>query len=174
MLSKIYILLVLFCFIGTNMFSQTTNTKKWRKTERDSMEAALLMIDDGNFLLALPFYETLYNAHPKEEFLKYCYGKSALYRSDKHEIALQLLAEVYEKSKKVENIDYDLARANHFNYKFDEAIALLDKKLSSKKVSPEDRKKLTQLKDYCLNGKEFYAHPTTAKSAAACQIPANF
>ncbi len=163
MLSKIYVLLILLCFIGANLFSQTTNTKKWRKTENDSMTAALLMLDDGNFLLALPFYENLYNNHPKEEFLKYCYGKCALYRSDKHEVALKLLGEVYEKSKKVENIEYDFARANHYNYKFDEAIALVEKCLVSKKVSAETKKNAAQLKQYCINGKEFYAHPTNAK-----------
>jgi hypothetical protein len=163
MLNRIYVLLVLFCFIALNVFSQSTNTKKWRKTENDSMQGALLMIDDGNYLLALPFYEKLYNAHPKEEFLKYCYGKCALYRSDKHDVALKLLSEVYEKSKKVENIEYDLARANHYNYKFDEAIALIEKCLINKKVSPETKKNATQLKQYCINGKELYAHPTAAK-----------
>lgn len=163
MLHRIYVLLVLFCFVGLNLISQTTNTKKWRKTENDSMQSALLMLDDGNFLLALPLYENLYNAHPKEEFLKYCYGKCALYRSDKHEVALKLLGEVYEKSKKVENIEYDFARANHYNYKFDEAIALVEKCLVRKKVSAETKKNAAQLKQYCINGKDFYAHPTEAK-----------
>ena len=73
MLSKIYSLLVLFCFVNLNLISQTTNTKKWRKSENDSMQSALLMMDDGNLLQALPFYENLYNQHPKEEYLKYCY-----------------------------------------------------------------------------------------------------
>ncbi|MES2514784.1 MAG: hypothetical protein V4580_11595 [Bacteroidota bacterium] len=163
MLSKIYYLLILLCFIGGGLFSQSTNTKKWRKAEKDSMMSALMMFDDGNYLLALPFYENLYTAHPKEDFLKYCYGKCALYRSDKHEVALKLLGEVYEKNKKVENIEYDYARANHYNYKFDEAIVLTDKMISKKKILPEDKKKGEQLKQYCLNGKEFYSHPTDAK-----------
>lgn len=163
MLNRIYVLLVFFCFVALNVFSQSTNTKKWRKTENDSMQGALLMLDDGNYLLALPFYENLYNAHPKEDFLKYCYGKCALYRSDKHDVALKLLGEVYEKSKKVENIEYDLARANHYNYKFDEAIALVEKCLINKKVSLETKKNAAQLKQYCINGKELYTHPTGAK-----------
>ena len=62
------------------------------------MQSAVMMMDDANFTLALPFFENLYNQHPKEEFLKYCYGKCALYRSDKHEKALKLLNEVYEKN----------------------------------------------------------------------------
>jgi hypothetical protein len=163
MLSKIYILLTLFCFFGFDLVSQSTNTKKWRKTEKDSMISALMMFDDGNYLLALPFYENLYNGHPKEEFLKYCYGKCALYRSDKHEVAFKLLSEVYEKNKKVDNIEYDLARANHYNYKFDEAIALTDKYVAKKKLAPENKLSGERLKQYCINGKNFYAHPTDAK-----------
>ncbi len=96
MLSKIYCLLVLFCFLNGNFFSQNTKTKKWRKTENDSMQSALLMIDDGNYLQALPFYENLYSQHPKEEYLKYCYGICALTRSDKHDVALKMLSEVVE------------------------------------------------------------------------------
>lgn len=163
MLSKIYLLLVLFCFLTVNLFSQTTNTKKWRKTESDSMQSAVMMMDDGNFAMALPFFENLYNQHPKEEFLKYCYGKCALYRSDKHEVSLKLLGEVYEKNKKVDDIEYDLSRANHFNYKFDEAIVLVDKYLSKKKIAPESKKKGDQLKQYCINGKDLYSRPTGAK-----------
>ncbi len=160
---KIYSLIVLFCFLTVNLFSQMTNTKKWRKSENDSMQSALLMMDDGNLLQALPFYENLYNQHPKEEYLKYCYGKCALTRSDKHEVALKMLSEVYEKNKKVDNIEYDLARANHYNYKFDEAIALIEKCLVNKRVSPETKKKAAQLKQYCINGKDLYAKPTGAK-----------
>mgnify|MGYP000880016733 FL=1 len=157
MLSRIVYLLVLLCFLVANTSAQTTNTKKWRKTEKDTMASAVLMFDDANYLLALPLFENLYNAHSKEEFIKYCYGRCALYRSDKHEIAMKLLGEVYEKNKKVENIEYDFAKANHLNYKFDEAIILLDKYLSKKKIAPDDKKKADQLKQYCINGKEFYA-----------------
>jgi hypothetical protein len=163
MLSKIYTVIILICFVSLNLISQTTNTKKWRKTESDSMQSAVMMMDDGNFSQALPFFENLYNQHPKEEFLKYCFGKCALYRSDKHETALKLLGEVYEKNKKVDEIEYDLSRANHFNYKFDEAIVLVDKYLSKKKVTPDSKKKGEQLKQYCINAKELYARPTGAK-----------
>lgn len=163
MFYKIYFLLVLFCFAGKTVCSQTTNTKKWRKTENDSMQNALLMFDDANYLLALPYYEALYNSHPKEEYLKYCYGKCALSRSDKHEVALKLLTEVYEKNKKIDDIEYDLARANHYNCKFDEAMVLIDKCIVNKRVSADAKKKAAQLKLNCINGKDLFARPTDAK-----------
>src|ERR1700741_676186 len=162
MFSRFFVVLILSVFIGVNAWSQTTNTRKWRKTENDSMQQALLLYDEANYLMALPIYENLYNNHPKEEYLKYCYGKCALERSDKHEDALRLLSEVYAKNKKVEDIEYDLARANHYNYKFDEALALLEMTLASKKSLPEMKEKASILKKYCINAKEFYAHPTNA------------
>lgn len=143
--------------------SQTTNTRKWRKTENDSMQNALLLYEEGNYLLALPIYEKLYTAHPGEEYLKYCYGKCALLRSDKHEVALQLLSQVYEKNKKVIDIEYDLAKANHYNYKFDEALGYIEKALANKRTSVQAKEGAKQLKKYCLNAKEFYAHPTGAQ-----------
>ena len=136
MLTKNNFFLIIFLCIVASSFSQT-NTRKWRKTENDSMERALLLYDEANYVMALPIYEKLYTAHPKEEYLKYCYGRCALYRSDKHEVALTLLNEVYGKNKKIENIQLDLAKANHFNLKFDEALALIDLCLANKKAKPE-------------------------------------
>ena len=121
-MKKLFILLLFFSYIST--FSQTTNTSKWRRTEKDSLDNALLLYDEKNYLLALPIFEAINAHHPKEEFIKYAYAKCALCRSDKHEDAYNLLTEVYAKNKKIENIQYDLAQAAHFTNKFDEALLL--------------------------------------------------
>lgn len=163
-MSSRYLILLSFtiCFTFSS-FSQITNTRKWRKTENDTMQNAAILFEEGKYLLALPLFENMYNHHPKEEYLKYCYGKCALTRSDKHEMALKLLNEVYEKNKKVGNIKLDLAKANHLNLKFDEALTLIDEYLAEKKIAPEDKAKAIQLKKYCTNGKSFYANPTAAQ-----------
>lgn len=160
----------IFILVFAIGFAQITNTKKWRKSENDSMQKALLMYDEGNLTLALPIYEQLYKSHPKEVFLKFIYGRCCLSRSDKHEDALILLSEIYEKNKKAENIEYDLARAYHFNYKFDEAIAMVDKFTSNKRTTPEFKKRGEQLKKYILNAKYFVANPTNAKITNAGPI----
>lgn len=157
------IILATFALSSLLAVSQTTNTRKWRRTENDSMQNALLLYEEGNYLLALPIYEKLYNAHPNEEYLKYCYGRCALLRSDKHEVALKLLTEVYAKNPKVNDIEFDLAKANHYNYRFDEALALIDKAMANKRTSADAKQNATQLKKYCMNAKEFYAHPTGAQ-----------
>lgn len=164
------IILSLIVFTAFSAFSQSTKTKKWRKTENDSMQKALLLYEDGLYLLALPIYEQLYSSHPNEEFLKYVYGRCALYRNDKHETALTLLNEVYTKNKKADDIEYDLARAYHFNYKFDEADQFAEKYLNQKKLPPENKAKAQQLKKYISNAKYFYTNPTNAKITNAGNV----
>ncbi len=170
MLNRLLLPILFLILCVSISYSQTTNTKKWRGSENDSMQNALLLYEEGNYLLALPIYEKLYTSHPKEEYLKYCYGKCALQRSDKHEIALTLLTEIYTKNPKVDNIEYDLARANHYNYKFDEALAFIDKSLANKRINNETKTAAKQLQQYCINAKEFYSHPTNAQIKNAGSI----
>lgn len=149
--------------ISVSLFSQNMKTRKWRQSELDSLQKAQLLFEESNFVMALPIYEKLQENHPKEMYLKYVLGICGLYRSDMHEKSLTLLSEVYAKNKKAQDIEYDLARANHFNYKFDEAISLIDKYLSNKKLPEKSRKDAEQLKNYCLNAKELVATPVDAK-----------
>lgn len=163
MMKRLYFLLTAFILIQGIYYSQTTNTKRWRKTENDSMQNALILYDEKNYLLALPIYEQLYKNHPKEDFLRYVYGRCALYRSDKHEDALICLRQVYNKNKKVDNIELDLARAYHYNNNLDSAMLMIDKFLANRKARAEDLPMASQLKKYITNAQYFVAHPTKAK-----------
>ncbi|MFL5762515.1 MAG: tetratricopeptide repeat protein [Bacteroidia bacterium] len=138
-------------------------TRKWRKTEKDSLAAAQAMFQDENYLLALPIFEKLEQSHPKELYLKYVFGICGLYRSDQHPKALELLSAVYEKNKKAAGIRYDLARAYHYNYKFDEALALLNEYMKDKKLTASERKDAEQLVEYCNNAKILVAAPVDTK-----------
>jgi Tol biopolymer transport system component len=143
--------------------AQIMNTRKWRKTEKDSLDNGLLLYDEKNYLLALPIFDNIYHNHPKEEFLKYIFGKCALYRSDKHDEAYQVLSDVYGKNKKVQDIEYDLAKAAHLTNRFDEAITLVEAFLSNKRTNGELRKNGEQLKRYINNAKFYVSRPTKAK-----------
>jgi hypothetical protein len=151
-------------------FSQVTNTKKWRKTEQDSMQKALIMYDEKEYLAALPIYDRIFANHPKEEFVKYVYSRCCLYRSDKHKDALTYLNEIYAKNKKAENIELDLAKAYHYNYKFDEAMTFVDQFIANKRARPEDKLEAQQLKKYITNAKDLYAKPTNARITNAGSI----
>lgn len=138
-------------------------TRKWRSTELDSLTKAQILFEEENFVMALPIFEALHNSHPKELYLKYVYGICGLYRSDMHEKSMEMLGMVYEKNKKAADIEYDLARAYHYNYKFDEAILLVEKYLKGKKLTEAQRKAGEQLINYCNNAKMLVAAPVDAK-----------
>jgi hypothetical protein len=143
------------------LLAQNLNTKKWRKTEKDSMEKAQLFYDDNLRMLALPIFLTIQKHHPDEVYLQYITGVCALERSDVHGKALELLQKAYEKSKKIQDIDIDLARAFHLNYKFDEALQQLEI-YKKKKLSLKQNLNADQLINYCNNAKEFVANPKPA------------
>ncbi len=162
MKKKSFLVIIIF-FIFSYAFSQITNTRKWRATEKDSLDNALLLYEEKNYLLALPEFESIHKNHPKEEFIKYLFGRCALNRSDKQEDAYIALSEVYAKNKKVENIQYDLARAAHYTYKLDEASTLVEAYLNNKRTTPEGKKDGELLKRYINNAKLYTANPTKAK-----------
>lgn len=155
--------IIFFCFLFSSGFSQITNTRKWRVTERDSLDNALFLYEEKNYVMALPIFEKVNLNHPKEDFIKYLYGICCLYRSDKHDEALKALADVYAINTGIDMIEYDLARAYHYNYKFEEAIDFINKHLSYKRIRPDDKANALLLKQYVTNAKYYYANPSKAK-----------
>ncbi len=161
---KKIILLFFFLLSILNGFSQLTmKTSRWHKTEKDSLVIAQGMFADKNYLLALPIFDNLQQQHPKELYLKYVTGICGLYRSDMYEKSLDFLKTVNEKNVKAANIRYYLARAYHLNYKFDDALTLLNDYLLDKKLTEQDKKNAKQLIEYCNNGKLLVASPVNAK-----------
>lgn len=158
-LLTLFFLLLAISFI----FSQVTKTGKWRKSERDSFENAFLLYEDKLYKLALPIYEVCNKNHPNEEFIEYMYGKTSLYRPDKHADALEYLSKAYDRNKKIIDIEIDLARANHLNFKFDEAHKFIDMYLAIKKLKPEEREEGEHIKKWIENAQYYYSKPTGAK-----------
>lgn len=159
---KVLFIILLPCFCGS--FAQNMSTKKWRKSERDSMARGQAFYDDNLKLLALPIFLKLQQNHPDEAYLQFITGLSALERSDVHPLALELLLKAYEKNKKIKEVDYDIARAYHLNYKFDEAIAQINVyKTRNKNLTPKQIEQAQLLVDYCNNGKILMANPLPAK-----------
>jgi hypothetical protein len=138
------------------------NTRKWRKSESDSLIKAQAFFEEENFSKAIPIFENIQQNHPKELYLKYVTGICGLYRNDLHEKSLELLLAVYNKSKKVPNIQYDLALAYHYNYKFDEALNMLNLFLQEKGITEKDKTSAQQLVNYCNNGKLLITSPIDA------------
>jgi tetratricopeptide (TPR) repeat protein len=156
-------LIIIFHILFFAVSSQITNTRKWRLAERDSLDNALLLYEETNYKIALPIFENIHLSHPKEDFIKYLYGICCLYRSDKYQECLTALSEVYANNANIDQIEYDLARAYHYNYRFDEAIDLVNKHLSYKRIKAAEKAKGELLKRYISNAKVYNSNPNKAK-----------
>lgn len=156
-----YVTLLLLLLNGPILFSQSTDVSKWRPSEQDSMSEAFRLFEIAQYKTALPYFEKIHAQHPSEFFIKYCYGVCALYRTDKHEDALNLLTQCFRKNNRIENIYYHLAKANHLNYKFEEALTIISSSNTKGKEYLTDsmRKLVQQLKQYCVNAKILMANP---------------
>lgn len=157
---RIVILVLLFVYLGAS--AQVMNVRKWRKSEKDSLDNAMYLIDESQYLEALPIFDELLKLHPGEEFLRYTYAKCALYRSDKHEDAYTLLSELYQRNNKIPEIQFDMARAAHYNYRFDEANDYLNVFLANKRLSPEQKRQAELLLVYIDNARKLYNSPGPA------------
>jgi Tol biopolymer transport system component len=155
-------LFILLSIISIGASAQVMNVRKWRVTERDSLDKAIEFYDEKLYLKALPLFGGVLQNHPKEEFLKYSYAKCALYRADKHEDSYKYFAEVYAKNKKIPDIQYDMALAAHYNYKFDEASEYASQYASGKSIDAEGKKNTEILKRYIANAKIYLANPGNA------------
>lgn len=131
------------------------------------MSEAFQLFETKNYRRALPLFEAMHRHHPSEFFIKYCYGVCALSRTDKHEEALSLLSQIYKKNSRIEDIDYHLAKANHLNYKFDDALNILSSSNLKGKNNFSDSvlPRVQLLKQYCVNAKLLVANPTPAVMA---------
>ncbi len=161
---KKVILVLLTMFYVTVSFSQNTMvTRKWRNKENDSLVKAQTIFEARNYLVALGYFEKILDNHPNELYLKYVVGICGLYRSDSHEKSLEYLSETYIKNRRTNDIEYDLARAQHYNYRFDDALTNIDDFLKKKNLTEIQKKEAALLQDFCNNGKELVARPVNAK-----------
>lgn len=163
--SRIVILLAFFLlpFISlAQRGSISLNPKKLSREELQMVEEAHNLYEEGNYLLAIPYYQKLLQAHPKELFFKYKLASCYLYKSDEHATALDYFKTIFEEKPKSPDINYFLGRAYHLNYKFDEATEQFKQYQLTK--PPPDRKKETQrLLQNCANAKKLVVAPVEAK-----------
>ena len=116
-MKKIMLFPLAILFVSSASSQGIMKTRKWRKSEVDSLTKAQAIFEDQNYLTALPIFDRIQQNHPDELYLKYVTGICGLYRSDTHAKSLEFLTAVYEKNKKAEDIEYDVARADHYNYR---------------------------------------------------------
>lgn len=120
---------------------------------------------EGTYLLAVEYYLEAYNYNPYNPELNYKIGVSYL-GSILRANSLSYLETAYKlKPEVASDIKYQLARANHFNYKFDEAIQFYTEYLDNLSSTEKRTMKKTIEKyiEECNNGKILMENPTDAE-----------
>jgi hypothetical protein len=156
-------LILITILLAGEMAAQITNVRKWRKSEVDSLDHALALYDDNLYEDACPLFEGILRNHPKEEFIKYSYARCALYRSDKHEEAYQILTELYPKYNDINEMKFDIALGALYNLRFDEAEDYLGKFMANKRISLQDKRKADALRKNIDYARYYSSVPTEAK-----------
>ena len=153
---------VLFLLLFSNVYSQKTSPKEKKLTvaEQSELEKAQYYYEQKNYRLAIPIFETLLQTHLNETMIKYFTALCYVSHPDKHPLMLEYFLDVYDKNKKADKIEYEIARAYFFNYKFNEATDYLEK-YSSKLKNPDDnqKKEIDELSNYIKNAKALAANP---------------
>ena len=167
MIKKIFVSVVFSCFLFFGLKAQepATKEKKLSANEQIQVEKAQYLFEQKNYRLAMPIYEKILLKHPSDNSIKYFTALCYAYRPDKHPLMLQYLTEVYAANKKADKIEFELARANFFNYKFDEAADFLKQfSAKAKKGDKLVQKDIEQLNNNIKNAKDLIAKPINAKA----------
>lgn len=124
-------------------------------------------LNNGEFTKAYEGFDKLNARYPKELDYQFKLGICCLSYPEKKERAIEIFTDMKTKYKTKE-ADYYLARAYHCNYRFDEALAVLqplvDQLNGSKKK--EDKAMLDDAKiiiSNCINGKDLIKNKTNAE-----------
>jgi tetratricopeptide (TPR) repeat protein len=132
------------------------------ETDRKIFERAEFYYDEHHYALALSEYKKLEEVYPDEGVLLFRIGVCYVNSSGDKSRSLEYLERLDKKKFKKTDLIFYLGRANHLNYKFDEAIVLYNQYLNTKKGQLK-KDVIAHLIENCVNGKELYAHPVSAK-----------
>jgi hypothetical protein len=154
------ILIVLLPGIS-EVFAQK-KAKGLSKAEEGMLADAEYFYEEGNYLRALPLYVQLANLNSEQLYYKLRAGICYMYKADEKEKSLAYLDTVYKADPQTEDILFYLGKAHHLNYKFDDAIRLLNQYLKSD-PDPKLKERASQTINYCNNGKILVPSPVKAE-----------
>src|SRR6185312_10572668 len=172
MIKKVVVFLVFTCFLVLcGNAQEAVKEKKLNTAEQTKLENTQYLIEQKNYRLAMPIFDKLLETHASETKLKYFAALCYAFRPEKHPLMLQYLNEVFAVNKKADKIEYELARANFFNYKFDEASSYLNQYAAkAKKDNAQQKKEIDELSSNIKNAKELTAKPLDVKITSLSNV----
>ncbi len=146
----------LFYFLLTLPFFSIT----YAQSEREMYKEALRYINEKEFAKAYEVMDKLYSKKPKNEDYLFTLGIVCLNYPERKERALEIFEVLSKKRKDIMEMKYYLGKAYHMNYKFNEAISLIQEFINNfssiKKPTDEQNTMLNDamlLLTYSNNGK---------------------
>lgn len=150
MLKTSYLQLVIL-FLFMSVLPMASQSKK------EMEEEAYNALNDEDYVTAYAKFDELNSKYPKEFDYKLKLGICCLKNPERKERAIEVFTEMKNTYKTVES-DFFLGKAYHLNYKFDEAIIILQKFIdvrgnSSKKDDKDMVEEAKLILNNCKNGK---------------------
>ncbi len=154
-------LIILFLFLG--VLSGVSQTKSKKEMEEDAYNA----LNDEDYATAYDKFDALNAKYPKEFDYKLKLGIVSLRNPERKERAIDIFSELKKDDPKFTDADFFLGRAYHANYRFDEAIEILQKFINEKSSSSKKEHKLLVEEakltiNNCNNGKILIANKIIA------------
>ena len=160
MSQKVYVLL-LFVFCSFFSYSQS---------EKELYREALSYMSVKDYTKAYSIMDKLYSKKPKNEDYLFTLGLICLNYPERKDRALEIFETLSQKRKDMLEMKYYLGKAYHMNYKFNEAIPLLQEFINNfasiKKPSEEQNAMLNDallLLNYSENGKSIMENKVFCK-----------
>jgi hypothetical protein len=171
-MKRLISLILLFCLVfpWTIMAQSGTVAKKKKKqkpflmveSDRKTFERGEYFFNEKSYVLALQEYKKLEVEYPDEKVVLFRIGVCYINMNGDKSRSLDYLIRLNPRKFKKTDLLFYLARANHLNYNFDQAMLMYSQYLNSKRGKGKD-KLIAHLIQNCQNGKELYANPGPAK-----------
>jgi len=149
------LVLLLFILSALQIAAQDSKPKakseKMTKDDKRLYETADNFYKQGNYVRALAIYRVLADTYTGNADLLYKTGLCFLYKADEKENSIEYMINAGKINPKLEDYDFNLGRAYHANYKFEDAIQSFETYLQ--KNPPIIKKNLTEhYIEFCKNG----------------------
>ncbi len=163
-------ILLLLLLPWSVLAQQTTAPKKKKnpkpflmvESDRKTFERGEYFFNEKNYVLALQEYKKLEVDYPDEGVVVFRIGVCYINLNGDKSRSLDYLIRLNPRKFKKTDLLFYLARANHLNYNFDQAMLMYSQYLNSRKGKGKDEL-IAHLIQNCQSGKELYANPTAAK-----------
>jgi len=136
--------------------------KKPTQIQEDWLGAAEYFFDEGQYVRALPYFIKLVSSDQLNAYYHYKTGICYLHKSDEKELSISELELAEKINPSSQDIKLYLGMAYHLNNRFDDAIDMFNRFLSTN--PPDSKRKLaSHYIEWCQNGKLLVQHPMDAE-----------